>query len=181
MPQLRISAGASMSGFLATLIDSYQERLERQRRLPFLRACMAACATIAIADGEVSFPERVRVDQILETLEALQIFDPHDGVNLFNEFVDAIRDNPRAGRESAMAAMLDVADDPESADLLVRVCCAVSEADGEKHLTDQIEIVSLCSRLGIEPRNLGLYAEMSSDAVLKVPAAPPRRGPVEES
>lgn len=170
-----------MSGFLATLIDSYQERLERQRRRPFLRACMAACATIAIADGEVTFPERVRIDQILETLEALKIFDPHDGVNLFNEFVDAIRDNPRAGREAALAAMHEVAHEPESAALLVRVCCAVSEADGEKHLTDQIEIVSLCSQLGIEPRDLGLYSELSSEAVLDVPAAPPRHGPADET
>jgi tellurite resistance protein TerB len=170
-----------MPGFLATLIDNYQEHLERQRQRPFLRACMAASATVAIADGEVTFPERIRVDQILETLESLKIFDPHDGVNLFNEFVDATRDNPRKGREAAMEAMLDVAHEPESAALLIRVCCAISEADGEKHLTDQIEIVSLCTRLGVEPRDLDLYAEKSPEAVLDVPAAAPRRRRPQES
>lgn len=169
-----------MSGFLATLIDTYQELLERQRRRPFLRASMAACATIAIADGEVSFPERVRVDQVLETLEALRVFDPHEGVELFNEFVEAIRRNPRQGREEAMEAMLEVAGEPGAAELLIRVCCAISEADGEKHLTDQIEIVSLCAQLGVEPRDLGLYVEESPEAVLDVPAAEPRQAPRED-
>ena len=162
-----------MAGFLATLIDSYQEHLERQRQRPFLRASMAACATIAIADGEVSFPERVRVDQILGTLEALKVFDPHEGVGLFNDFVDAIRRNPRKGREAVTEAMLEVADDPETAALLIRVCCAVSEADGGKELVDQIEIVSLCTQLGVEPRDLGLYVETSPDAILDVRPADP--------
>ena len=77
-------------GFLATLTDKFQEQMERHRNRPFLRAVMAACALVAAADGKVSLAERVRVDQILDTLEELRIFDPHEGVDLFNEFTDAI-------------------------------------------------------------------------------------------
>ena len=56
-----------MSGFLSSLIDNWQDALDRHRNRPFLEAAMAACAVIATDDGTVSFAERVRVDQILET------------------------------------------------------------------------------------------------------------------
>ncbi len=155
-----------MAGILKSLIDNYQTHMERERNRPFLEGVMAACAMVAAADGEVSFAERVRVDQIMETLEALKVFDPHDGVNLFNEFTDAILAHPRQGHETAFEAMRKVADDPESGALMLRICCAVSEADGEKSLTDQIEIVSLCTRLGIEPTECGLYTDGSPDELI---------------
>ncbi|GAB6054109.1 tellurite resistance TerB family protein [Magnetospira thiophila] len=145
-------------GFLSVLTDRFQEELSRQRNLPFLRATMAACALVAADDGVVSLGERVRVDQILETLEALRVFDPHEGVDLFNAFVDGILASPRVGHAAALRVVLDfVEDNPEVAHLLIRVCLAVSEANGEKTLIDQIEIVSLCSRLGIDPQTVGLY------------------------
>ena len=118
---------------------------------------MAACAVTAMADGNVTFPERVRVDQILETLDALRVFDPHEGVNLFNKFVAEIRKNPAKGNDEAVDAIKEFADDPESAELIVRICLAIIEADGEVSLVDQIATVQLCSLLGIDPVKFGLY------------------------
>ena len=131
---------------------------------------MAACALVATVDGEVSFAERVRVDQILETLESLKVFDPHDGVNLFNEFTDAILAHPEDGHEGAFRVMERIAQDSNNGALMLRICCAVSEANGEKSLADQIEIVSLCTRLGIEPRDCGLYTDRSPEEL--VPGTP---------
>jgi len=146
-----------MAGILKSLVDNYQAHLERQRNRPFLDGVMAACALVATADGEVSFAERVRVDQILATLDALKVFDPHEGIDIFNEFTDAILANPADGHETAFQAMAEVAQNPENGALMVRICCAVSEANGEKSLPDQIEITSICSRLGLDPGNCGIY------------------------
>ncbi len=151
--------GSIMPGFLGTLLERYQDHLERQRNRPFLEAAMAACALVSIADGDVSLSERIKVDQILETLEALKIFNPHEGVDVFNDFVDGIRKSPRQGRERAIETLIDVAQNPEDARLLIRLCCAVSEADGEMALSDQIEIVSLCSLMGVQPDACGLYID----------------------
>jgi len=101
-----------MAGILKSLVDNYQAHLKRQRNRPFLEGVMAACALVATADGEVSFAERVRVDQILSTLDALKVFDPHDGIDIFNEFTDAILANPAEGHETAFQAMAEVAQDP---------------------------------------------------------------------
>lgn len=155
-----------MAGFLRGLLDQYQEEMERQRNRPFLEAVMAACALVATADGHVTFSERVRVDQILETLDKLKIFDPHEGVNLFNEFRDKIIQNPKTGHENAYKAVARVATDKETGTLILRICLAVSEADGKMSMTDQIEIVSLCSRLGIDPAHCGLYIDQPPETLI---------------
>lgn len=148
-----------MSGIIGTLIDSYEEHLERVRNRPFLEATMAASALIAIADGEISLGEKVRVDQILMTLEQLRVFDPHEGIDLFNGYADAIRESPRNGREKAWQAIELLEMDDETKALMLRICLAVCEANGEMPLADQIETVSLCSRLGIDPSDCGLYID----------------------
>ena len=153
-------------GFISSLTEHYREQMERNRNRPFLRATMAACALVAIADGKVSFGERVRVDQIMETLDKLKVFDPHEGVDLFNEFTDAILASPARGRATALKALEAVAGDSETAALMIRICLAVSEANGEKSLVDQIEIVTLCSLLGVEPKDCGLYTDGSPQDIL---------------
>lgn len=156
-----------MSGFLHELTALYRTHLERHRNLPMLRGAMAACAVIATIDGEVSFGQRIRVDQILETLGALQVFDPHEGVNLFNDFAEAIFANPREGQQRALTEVRRLArEDPEKAELIIRICLAVSEADGEVSVAEQIEIVTLCSLLGVDPRRFGLYPDDDQESVL---------------
>jgi len=149
-----------VGGVFASLTEMFQERLERQQNRPFLEGVMAACAMVATSDGKVSFAENVRVDQILQTLDRLKIFDPHEGVDIFRKFCDSILENPAAGHAEALEAVAKVSAHPEEGALLLRVCVAISEADGEASLADQIEIVSMCSRFGIEPAECGLYIDM---------------------
>lgn len=155
-----------MGGVISTLTEKFQEHLERQRNRPFLEGVMAACALVATTDGEVSFAEQVRVDQILQTLDELTVFDPHEGVDLFREYSEDILKNPHEGHEQALQSVAKVSEDLEAIALLLRVCLAVSEADGSVTLADQIEIVSLCSRFGIDPAECGLYIDMPADEFL---------------
>jgi len=155
-----------MSSVIASLTGIFQERLERQRNRPFLEGVMAACALVATTDGDVSLAEQVRVDQVLATLEQLRIFEPHVGVDIFRHHTDAIMENPELGHENAMEVIAKIATNPETGALLVRVCIAVSEADGELTLADQIEIVSICTRFGIDPADCGLYIDMPVDEFL---------------
>jgi tellurite resistance protein len=65
-----------------------------------------------------------------------------------------------------------VRDNQETAELLIRVCLAVTEADGKSSLADQIEIVSLCSLLELDPAHFGLYRGQMVDALGKDGSAP---------
>ena len=151
-----------MTGFLASLLDDYELEIERHRNRPFLKASMAACALAAAADGAPTLSERIRVDQILETLEELKIFDPHEGVDLFNEYSSALLESPEAGREKALAAVRAVSTNPDSAALLVRMCLAVAEAKGQKCHIDVVEIEAVCDALRVDPRELGVYRSRSA-------------------
>jgi len=152
-----------MAGFLDSLLDDYRALMERHRNRPFLNAAMAACALAASARGEVTFSQRIRVDQILETLERLQVYDPHEGVDLFNHYSEAILAASREGHEQAHAALQPFVDDPETAGLLVRICLAVTEASGETTLSQQIEVVMLCGLLGVENIPPGLYPDVATE------------------
>ena len=139
-----------MSGFLVTLSKLYREQLERHRNRPFLRAAMAGCALISMASGAVTLRERVRVDQVLETLDALQVYDPHEGVELFNEFVEALEASEEQGRSMVLEAIdAEVAQEPEKAGLLIRICLAVSEVEEGIPVREQEQIAALCDHLGV--------------------------------
>ncbi len=156
-----------MTGFLHNLTHRYQEQMERHKNRPFLNGCMAACALVATADGNVTFSQRVRVDQLLQTLEALKFFDPHEGIDLFNAFTDAILSAPKVGHGKALQAVLETVKGKQAtAELLIRLCLAVSEANGETSLSDQIEIVSLCSLLDVKPKECGLYTDHSPEELI---------------
>jgi tellurite resistance protein TerB len=162
-----------MGGVIASLGEMFSEHLERQKNRPFLEGVMAACAVVATSDGEVSFAEQVRVDQILQTLDQLKVFDPHEGVEIFRDFSEAIIKSPQEGHDRAIEAISKVSEDLEDGALLLRICVAVSEADGPASLTDQIEIVSICSRFGIDPAECGLYIDTPIDEFLS--ARPERK------
>lgn len=150
-----------MAQFLHSLLEEYHAVVARHRNRGFLNAAMAACALAACARGEVTFSHRIRVDQVLDTLERLKVFDPHEGVDLFNDYANAILASPRSGQERAQMAVQAFTEDPETAGLLVRICLAVAEASGDKSLSQEIQIVILCSLLGITPQHAGLYSDGS--------------------
>ena len=156
-----------MGGVIATLSEMFHDRMERQENRPFLEGVMAACALVATTDGEVSFAENVRVDQILQTLDRLKVFDPHEGVEIFREFCDSILENSVEGHERALSAISKIASEPGEGVLLLKVCLAVSEADGDVSLADQIEIVSMCTCFGIDPADCGLYIDKPIEEFLK--------------
>lgn len=161
-----------MPKFLKRLGERYHEALNRHHNLPFLKATMSAAALVAMADGHVSFAQRVRTDQVLETLDALKVFDPHEGVELFNEVIEQIKESPQQGREQAVHNIEAAAQDDDTKHLIVRVCVAISEVEGTIPLVEQIEIVSLCSQLGLDPKSCGLYAdELPEDGLPAHPAS----------
>jgi tellurite resistance protein TerB len=141
-----------MSRVLDTLLQRYHQLLERHRQRPFLKAAMAACAYVATAGGTVSLRERMAVDRVLETLDRLQVFDPHEGVDLFNEYVAALRASDTQGwRQVAAAVDAEVAQEPDKAALLVRICLAVSEGPMGVPDAECRRIRELCRHLGLEP------------------------------
>ena len=148
-----------MSGMLDNLKRFFQDRSEKEQNRPFLKAAMAACAMVSASEGQVSFADRIRVDQIMDTLTRLKAFDPQEGVELFNRYTKSILASPQEGREAALKVIKSVTSDPETAELIIDLCLAVSLSDGVTSLVEHIEIVSLCGLIGVDPDKIGLDTE----------------------
>lgn len=105
-------------------------RSRQVRNRPLLDAAMATSALVATADGEVSFAARHRVDEVLETVDALNAFDVHAAIEIFMNFVDEVRNRSEDGGSRALKAISAVAGDAEDARVVLRIACAVGRANG---------------------------------------------------
>ena len=132
-----------------TARETLRNGLSRIRNRQFLDATMAATALVATADGEVAFSELIALDKVLESVQDLQIYDPHIAVEIYRNFADAIVENADAGRIAAMAAVAKIERDHEPAELIIRVAVAIAKADGELSPLEARAIGDLCSTLGV--------------------------------
>ena len=136
------------------MFDRLKQELARHRQRPFLEAAMAACVLIASADDEVSFSERARMDAVLASLAELRIFDPHVAVNLFNTRLEALQADREAGRAEAFEAIRRGAADAGAAELLVRICVAISLADGKFVSSERAMLGLICASLNLAPETI---------------------------
>lgn len=134
-----------------SLLDGLHGELERHRNRRFMEATMAACALISAADGEVSFSERSRVDEVLEGLKRLRFFDVHEEIALMNDHLAAIAENPEKGTAECLRRIAQAKDDPGAARTIVKVCMAVSGADGTVDSSERAAIDRVCGVLGLDP------------------------------
>jgi tellurite resistance protein len=120
------------------------DRVERYRDRTFLKAAMAASALTAYADGSVSVTERFKVDEILERLERLHIYDKVDeilerlerlhiydaqkAVEKFEDYVSALEDNTEQALE-------------------------ISYADTYFNRAERMQFDAICGALGLESKD----------------------------
>jgi tellurite resistance protein TerB len=133
------------------MFERLKQELARHRQRPFLEAAMAACALIASADDEVSFSERARMDAVLESLAELRIFDPHEAVDLFNARIEALQADRDAGRAAAFEAVRRGAVAEGAGVLIVRICVAISLADGKFVASERAMLGLICAALNLAP------------------------------
>jgi tellurite resistance protein TerB len=133
------------------MFERLKQELARHRQRPFLLAAMAACALIASADDEVSFSERTRMDAVLESLAELRLFDPHEAVDLFDARLDALQADRDAGRAAAFEAVRRGAVAEGAGVLIVRICVAISLADGKFVASERAMLGLICAALNLAP------------------------------
>ena len=132
------------------ITDSLRAEIAKHRNRPFLEAAMAASASIAIADGVVSYSERSRVDAILGKLDELRIFDPHTAIDLFNDYLEVLASDGDAGWVQVRGIVTRFSGKQE-AELLIRIALAMSFADAEFSPQERARVHDLCDALSLAP------------------------------
>ena len=132
------------------------KRLDQRRNRSFLEAIMAACALVAMADDELSFSESQKIDEVLEGLMRLRVFDVHEATDLFKDYVDLVEAGPASAQADLLRTVAKISDDEKAARLLVQVCIAVSRADGSVVSKETHQIAEICQVLRLQPSQFGL-------------------------
>lgn len=145
-----------MTGFFSQARAALAIELEKFRNRQFLEATMAASALVASADGEVNITELNMIDQALEAIHELNIYDPHDAVNIYRDYADGLYKNPPATREKAMKAVARMAGDAHAARLLIKVCVAIGKSDENFSDEEKAVIAELSEALALDCAELGL-------------------------
>ncbi len=139
-----------MKNFILSLSEKIRARADEYKNKAFLEAAMAACALVTTADKVGSFSERMKLDQFLETINKLKIYDPHIAVDLFNEFVDQLNEDKADSRAKAMQRIKDIAEKKEDAQIILEICVAISLADGTLSNEEKTELAFISETLDVE-------------------------------
>jgi tellurite resistance protein TerB len=145
-----------MSGFFREALDAIGLEIERFRNRAFLEAVMAAAALVATADGAVKLAELAMIDEALDTVRALKIYDPHDAVDIYRDYARALHDEPALARDRALKTIARIADEPEAAHVLVKVALAIAKSDDALDEPERDALGHICDALRLPRSEAGL-------------------------
>ena len=132
-------------------LEFIQTAVARQRNKPFLKATMAASAMAMLADGEIQLSERYRLDEILERLEGLKIYDPQKAVAILDEYIHDLRSEGDHARSVLLGKLRRIAEDRDCAAVIPGVVLALCAADGVFSKSERQVFEEICAALGLDP------------------------------
>lgn len=133
---------------LLSVIFTEIERLHNHR---FLEAAMAVCALCARASGRVTLPERYQIDAIVATLERLKVFEPRDAIEMLDEDLFRLREDPDEAVATLASRIRHFAGDAEATSVLVRIAYMVITADDRIDDREGAMFDEICALLGVSP------------------------------
>ena len=141
-----------MADFLTILIRYHRKNKLRAENFYFMKACMAAAAIVAKADGVACRKEALAAKSLMKILENLQIFDPRHGSEVYGSFLEKLEKDRKKGLSEALKAIGPIRNDTELTQLLVMLCHTISEADGIVRPEEVDAIEEICKLLDIDAK-----------------------------
>jgi tellurite resistance protein len=145
-----------MVGFFTLAKEALAAELEKFRNRQFLDATMAASALVSMADGDANITELNILDQALEAVHELKIYDPHEAMDLYRDYIEGLKQDAAGTQEKIMNAVGRIHGDEHAARLLIRVCVAIGKADDNFSRSEKAVIEELCGVLALDDGELGL-------------------------
>jgi tellurite resistance protein TerB len=125
------------------------EELMKLRDRNLLEGAMATAALVALADERLVIEETLAVKLVLERARQLRLHDVEQAIDLYTGYIDRLRTDRTAGRQSALQAISRCGNDIEAAELVVNVGVAVAKADKDFSSDEVSAIEEICRCLGI--------------------------------
>ncbi|WP_020395209.1 tellurite resistance TerB family protein [Thiolinea disciformis] len=143
-----------------SLFDSLKQKVQEARsqltlevskfrNREFMEACIASCALVAAADGNVSSAEKQKMMKFIQQSDELKVFDTKDVIDFFNKINTNFEFDLEIGKAEALKVIGKLRNKPEAARLMVRVCVAIANSDGAFDEKEKQVIREICNDLGV--------------------------------
>ncbi|HFV0955545.1 TPA: tellurite resistance TerB family protein [Escherichia coli] len=141
-------------------INSGRDELTRQvgrfKNKKFMHGTVAVCARIAVSSDGVSSEEKQKMMGFLRSSEELKVFDTNEVIEFFNKLVSSFDFDVEIGKGETMKYILALKDQPEAAQLALRVGIAVAKSDGNFDQDEKLASREIAIALGFDPTEFGL-------------------------
>jgi len=145
-----------VKGALTASRDELTRQVSRYKNKKFMQGTVAVCARIAVSSDGVSAEEKQKMIGFLRASEELNVFETNEVIEFFNKLVTSFDFDIEIGKGETMKYILALKDQPEAAQLAVRVGIAVAKSDGNFDPDEQKAVREIAIALGFEPAEFGL-------------------------
>lgn len=136
--------------------DELTKQVGRYKNKKFMQGTVAVCARIAVASDGVSAEEKQKMIGFLRASDELKVFETVEVIEFFNKLVTSFDFDIEIGKGETMKYILALKDQPEAAQLALRVGIAVAKSDGNFDPDEQQAVREIAVALGFEPAEFGL-------------------------
>lgn len=132
------------------------DEVSKFRNQEFMEAVVSGCALVAAADGNVSAEEKRKMAGYIQNSAELKVFDMSKVISAFNAAVEKFEFDAEIGHAEALRTIAKISKKPDAGRLLVRVCCAIGNADGSFDEKERAVCRTICRELGLSPADFDL-------------------------
>lgn len=122
----------------------------------FMEAVANGCALVAVADGEASSAEKMKMTGFINNSPELKVFNLTDVIKVFNDACGKFEFDFNIGQAEALKNIAKLKGKDGEARLLVRVVCAIGSADGNFDDKEKAACRLICMELGLNPADFEL-------------------------
>ncbi|HBV9862783.1 TPA: tellurium resistance membrane protein TerB [Klebsiella pneumoniae] len=145
-----------VKGALTSGREELTRQVGRYKNKKFMQATVAVCARIAVASDGVSSEEKQKMIGFLRSSEELKVFETAEVIEFFNKLVTSFDFDLEIGKGETMKYILALKDQPEAAQLALRVGIAVAKSDGNFDDDEKSAVREIARSLGFDPAEFGL-------------------------
>lgn len=145
-----------VKGALSTGREELTRQVGRFKNKKFMQGTVAVCARIAVSSDGVSAEEKQKMMGFLRSSDELKVFDTKEVIDFFNKLVSSFDFDMEIGKGETMKYILALKDQPDAAQLALRVGIAVAKSDGNFDADEQKSAREIAVALGFEPAEFGL-------------------------
>jgi len=132
------------------------EEISKYKNREFMEAVVAGCALVAAADGDISASEKQKMIGFIQNSDELKVFDMTLVIDTFSKICGKFEFDAAIGKAEALKLIGKLRSKTDAARLLVRVCCAVGNADGTFDSDEQAACRTICNELNLSPSDFDL-------------------------